>query len=58
MINAVLQKRLSAIEAEVRMLKTKVARRPSLAVDEANWKKIRPAAKRIRAKLYRARYGR
>jgi hypothetical protein len=57
MINTVIQKRLSAIEVEVRMLRAKVARRPNLAVDDANWKKVRPLAKKIRAKLYKARYG-
>jgi hypothetical protein len=57
MTNAVIQKRLSAIEAEVKMLRTKVVRRPNLAIDDANWKKVRATAKKIRTKLYKARYG-
>ena len=51
-----MQKRVNQLEAEVRVLKNAVLEKPNLSIDEKNWKKVKPASKKIRAKLYKARY--
>lgn len=56
MTEATMQRRINSLEAEIKMLKTAVARKPDLSVDEKNWRKIQTTAKKVRAKLYRARY--
>jgi len=56
MTKAVMQKRVNQLEAEVRVLKNAVLEKPNLSIDEKNWKKVKPASKKIRAKLYKARY--
>ena len=56
MIKAVVQKRVRAIEAEVRVLKAAVLEKPDFSIDEKNWQKVKGTSKKVRAKLYKARY--
>lgn len=52
-----LEKRLNTLEAQVRILKRTARRGVDPAIDEKTWQKVKPVAKRVRAKLYRERYG-
>ncbi len=56
MTNAVIQKRLSKIEAEIKLLKQAISRPVDFSVDDKNWKKMRGTVKKVRAKLYKERY--
>ena len=56
MSTATMQKKIRVLEAEVQVLKTAVAKQPDFTVDEKNWKKIKPFAKKVRSKLFKARY--
>jgi len=56
MASTTFERRLTTLEAQVRVLKRATQRRVDLSIDEKNWKKVKPTAKKIRAKLYRARY--
>ncbi len=49
--------KLMNLEAQIGLLKKAVADEPDFDIDEANWKKIRPVAKKIRAKLFKKTYG-
>ncbi len=51
-----MRERVQALEAEVRLLKTAVSQRPDFSVDDKNWQKVKPSSRKIRAKLYKARY--
>ena len=51
------KEKLKAIEAEVKLLKRAVAERPDFEIDETNWKKMKPALKKARAKTYKKVYG-
>ena len=44
------------LEAEVQVLKKSIGAQPDLSVDEKNWRTVRPAAKKSRARTYKARY--
>ena len=57
MTNTAVKEKLKFIEAEIRLLRTAVTKRPDFDVDEANWKKIKPAVKKIRKKLFKQSYG-
>jgi len=50
------QQRIGKIEAEVKLLKRAVTKRPDLYIDEKNWQKVRTVAKKARAKIFKARY--
>ncbi|HEY4517022.1 MAG TPA: hypothetical protein VJG64_03690 [Candidatus Paceibacterota bacterium] len=56
MTKTVVQNRVRALEAEVRVLKAAVLEKPDLSIDEKNWQKVKGTSKKIRAKLYKARY--
>jgi hypothetical protein len=56
MTNAAIQKRLTKIEAEIKLIKRAGVKRPDLSIDEKNWRKMRPTMKKIRAQLYKERY--
>ena len=56
MTKTVVQNRVRALEAEVRVLKNAVLEKPDLSVDGKNWQKVKGTSKKIRAKLYKARY--
>ena len=49
--------RILTIEAEINLLKKAYAKKPNFAIDEINWKKIKPVAKKIRKKLFSEVYG-
>lgn len=53
---AAVKNKIMDLEAEIGLLKKAVNSRPNFDVDEANWKKIRPAAKKIRNKVYKKVY--
>ena len=55
MINAVIQKRIIKLEAEMKMLK-KTLPRPDFSIDEKNWRKIKGTVKKVRTKLSAERY--
>ena len=57
MNKVIAQERIQALEAEIKVLKTAVAGTPDLVIDDANWVKVKPTAKKVRAKIYKARYG-
>jgi len=44
--------RILTIEAELDLLKKAYVKKPNFTVDDINWKKIKPAAKKIRKKLF------
>lgn len=56
MNSVVAQNRIQALEAEIRLLKTAVAGKPDLLIDDVNWKKVKSTAKKVREKLYKAHY--
>lgn len=49
--------RILTIEAELDLLKKAYVKKPNFIVDDINWKKIKPAAKKIRRKLFAEVYG-
>ena len=51
------KEKLDSLEAEIKLLQTAVSERPDFEIDEINWKKIRPALKKVRAKLFKETYG-
>ena len=53
-----IKNRVQKLEAEVGLLKRAVVVQPDFGVDTANWEKMRPTVKKIRAKLYKKVYGR
>ncbi|MBI4093558.1 hypothetical protein HY417_01210 [Candidatus Kaiserbacteria bacterium] len=56
MTNAALQKRIAKLEAELKLIKRVGMRRPNLAIDDKNWKKMKATVKKVRAELYKERY--
>ena len=59
MTNATINRRIMNLEAELILLKKAVAKDSIIDfdIDERNWAKIRLLSKKIRAKLYKERYG-
>ena len=51
MTQATVKEKIQNLEAEIGMLKTAVSRRPDFAVDETNWRKVKSAVKKARAKV-------
>jgi len=49
--------KILTIEAELDLLKRAYAKKPSFVIDETNWKKVKPTAKKIRRKLFAEIYG-
>ncbi len=58
MTNAVLKEKILRLEAQVGTLMSAFTERPDFSVDERNWRKIRPAARKARRDVYRETYGR
>lgn len=56
MSGTTIQKKIRVLEAEVKALKTAAAKRPDFSVDEKNWQKVKSVSKKVRAKLFKARY--
>lgn len=57
MTNAAVQEKIANLEGEIKLLKKAVIRRPDFESDEAAWRAVKPAAKKIRQKLYKKIYG-
>ena len=57
MTRTMIQKKLTDLEAEIRILKTAVRRQPNFAVDERNWRKVKPALKKARREVSKQAYG-
>lgn len=51
------KEKLNNLEAEIQILRTAVNERPDFDIDDANWKKIKPALKKARAQTYKEVYG-
>ena len=56
MTNAVVQKRLDRLEAEIKLIRRAQNKRPDLSIDEKNWRRMRSTVKKVRARLYKERY--
>lgn len=49
--------KLANLEAQISLLKKAVIEEPDFDIDQANWKKIKPAVKKVRAKMFKKYYG-
>jgi hypothetical protein len=52
-----LKDRVTALEAEVKLLRKKATGKPDFRIDDANWKKAESYLKRARMKTYKKVYG-
>lgn len=52
-----IRQKILTLQAQLEAVKAATEKRPDFSIDEINWKRIRPAVKRIRKRLYRERYG-
>jgi hypothetical protein len=52
-----MKQKLNTLEAEVRALRMAMRRPLDLAIDDANWKKLKPTSDRVRRKLFKKLYG-
>jgi len=50
------KEKIQSLEAEIKLLKTAVSGRPDFAIDEINWRKIKPAVKKARAEVSKEMY--
>lgn len=57
MTKALVREKIISLEAELSLLKAALTERPNFALDEANWRKVRAAAKRARKRVWGAVYG-
>lgn len=57
MTNAALIKKVRDIEIELEGVKRVLKTEPDFAADEKAWRKMRPAVRKMRRKLYREQYG-
>jgi len=51
-----LQQRIEKVEAEIKLIKQTKLPRPDFSIDGKNWKSVRSALKKARAKVFKARY--
>lgn len=52
-----IKEKISYLERELEFLKHEIFREPDFEIDEKIWRKIRPAVKKIRKRLYQKLYG-
>lgn len=52
-----LKKKISELETELEIIKTKLEEKPDFGVDESNWQKVKPDSRKVRKELYRKLYG-
>lgn len=57
MTNATLVKKVRDIEIELEGVKRVLKTEPNFVLDEKVWKKVQPAVRKTRRKLYREQYG-
>ncbi len=51
------KEKLNTLEAEIKLLKVVLTKRPDFEIDEINWKKTKPALKKARTQTYKEVYG-
>jgi len=52
-----LQTRVQQLEVELESVKTALAGKPDLDIDEKNWETIEPAVRKARKEVFEKRYG-
>ncbi len=52
-----ISKKIRDIEIELEGVKRILRVKPDFAIDEKVWKKVQPAVRKVRRKLYREQYG-
>jgi len=52
-----IKERIFNIERDLELLKRSFLEKPDFNIDEKNWQKIKPLAKKIRKKFYQGCYG-
>ena len=57
MTTTAVQEKLKTIEAQIKILKIAVTKRPNFDIDEMNWKKIKPVLKKARSQVSKKVYG-
>lgn len=57
MTNVTLVKKIRDIEIELEGVKRILKVKPDFGADERSWKKVQPAVRKVRSKLYREQYG-
>lgn len=57
MTQTALRDKVLNIQAELEVVKKALQKEPDFSIDEANWQKIKPEAKKTRKLLYRKFYG-
>ena len=51
------KEKIQNLEAEIKLLKRAVSKRPSFDVDEINWQKVKLTVKKARAEVSKEIYG-
>ena len=54
---ATIKEKVFQLQAELEFIKKAFEKEPNFDIDEENWRKIKADSKKIRARLYQARYG-
>lgn len=57
MTQAALKEKIFDIEKKLEILKKAIKKEPDFEIDEKNWKKIKPIARKTRKKMYEKYYG-
>lgn len=57
MTQTALKEKIFDIETRLEILKKAIKKEPDFDIDEKNWKKIEPTARKTRKKLYEKYYG-
>lgn len=57
MNQVMLKKKIMHLQAEINLLKVSMSKKIDYEIDEINWKKVEPTAKKIRKQLYKKIYG-
>ncbi len=52
-----IENKIVDLEAKIKLLKESVRKQPSFSVDEKNWEKVKPEAKKTRKRLFKKVYG-
>ena len=57
MKQATVNAKIQNLEAEIKLLKRAVSKRPDFGIDETNWQKIKSSVKKARAEVSKEIYG-
>jgi len=52
-----IKEKILNLEKELELIKRSFLEKPDFGVDERNWQMIKPAAKKVRKKVYQKYYG-